>query len=898
MASTFAADDLMPTDDDLAYEEELLRSPFSVKGWWRYLQARKGAPPARRRVLFERALAALPGSHKVRDERGSRGGIRGSEGTQTRADPPPLFSFLQLWHAYLTELAAAAAATPPGSPTASSFTATCRRALGSMHKMPSVWEIYLTHVVAQPSITAARRAVDAALRALPVTQHDRVWPLALRLAGEADTPAATARALYRRYLQLEPGHAEEYVAYLTSRSLWREAAERLAACVDDDAFVSVEGKSRHALWLALADVATHHPAACASLRVDAMIRAGIRRLTDGAGALWCALASFHVRAGDYEVARAAYEEGLASVSTVRDFAVVYDALTQFEEALIAHRLEADAADGDAAVDDAAEDSDATTFLLTDRGDDVDLRLARLEALTARRPDLLSAVLLRQNPHNVAEWHRRARLFDGDPAKQIRTYTEAVKTVDAFKTTGKPHTLWLAFARLYEKAGDAASARVVLEKAAAAPYPYVDDAAAVHAAWIEMELRLKRHRAALELARAATAVPAGVKGRDRAAEEAGPVQARLYRSARLWALRVDLEESLGTLETAKAAYEEAMAARVATPAMILNCAAMLVDASHFDAALATYERGVQLFKYPHARELWAGYVRLFLERYGAGGSAGGPARLERARDLFRAAIAAAPADDRAAFYMQHAALEEAAGPPRAAMGVYAAAMVGVPPGARKPVFDAYVSRAASLFGVAKVREVYEAALTADVEAGGLPDADAVAAAQSFAALEARLGEIDRARAVFAHAAPLTDPSTDAGFWDAWHAFEVDAGNEDTFREMLRVRRAVAAARGGGGGAPRAAPTSAPAPAAAGGDAMAALEAAVGGTAVPGFVAGGTVASGGSGAAAAAPPVPTPATNPDEIDIDDVDDAVELAPVPVPAGVFGGVGAGGGVGPAPE
>lgn len=39
------------------------------------------------------------------------------------------------------------------------------------------------------------------------------------------------------------------------------------------------------------------------------------------------------------------------------------------------------------------------------------RLARLEHLMARRPELLSSVMLRQNPHNVHEWHKRVKLFE-------------------------------------------------------------------------------------------------------------------------------------------------------------------------------------------------------------------------------------------------------------------------------------------------------------------------------------------------------------------------------------------------------------------------------------------------------------------------------------------------------
>ena len=60
------------------------------------------------------------------------------------------------------------------------------------------------------------------------------------------------------------------------------------------------------------------------------------------------------------------------------------------------------------------------------------RLKRLEHLMERRPELLSSVMLRQNPHNVHEWHKRVHLFPENPTRQILVYTEAVKTVDSDK----------------------------------------------------------------------------------------------------------------------------------------------------------------------------------------------------------------------------------------------------------------------------------------------------------------------------------------------------------------------------------------------------------------------------------------------------------------------------------
>ena len=58
------------------------------------------------------------------------------------------------------------------------------------------------------------------------------------------------------------------------------------------------------------------------------------------------------------------------------------------------------------------------------------------------------------------------------------------------------------------------------------------------------------------------------------ERALPVSSRLYRSLKLWTLYADLEESLGTLESSRAAYDRIMELRIATPQIILNYASFL------------------------------------------------------------------------------------------------------------------------------------------------------------------------------------------------------------------------------------------------------------------------------------------------------------------------------------
>lgn len=54
----------------------------------------------------------------------------------------------------------------------------------------------------------------------------------------------------------------------------------MAELVNDDTFRSLEGKSKHQLWLELCDIITKHPKDVLGLKVDAVLRSGIRKFTD------------------------------------------------------------------------------------------------------------------------------------------------------------------------------------------------------------------------------------------------------------------------------------------------------------------------------------------------------------------------------------------------------------------------------------------------------------------------------------------------------------------------------------------------------------------------------------------------------------------------------------------
>ncbi|KAI3408343.1 TPR_REGION domain-containing protein [Psidium guajava] len=766
--------ELYPSQDDLLYEEELLRNPFSLKLWWRYLIARSDSPFKKRFIIYERALKALPGSYK-------------------------------LWHAYLRERLEIVRNLPITHSQYETLNNTFERALVTMHKMPRIWIMYLQTLTEQKLITRTRRTFDRALCALPVTQHDRIWEPYLVFVSQRGMPIETPLRVYRRYLKYDPSHIEDFIEFLVNSRLWQEAAERLASVLNDDQFFSIKGKTKHRLWLELCDLLTKHATEVSGLNVDAIIRGGIRKFTDEVGRLWTSLAEYYIRRNLHEKARDIFEEGMKTVITVRDFSVIFDAYAQFEESMLAYKMEnmdlsdEDEEDGDGEdgvqENGIEEDEDIRLdvnlsvakfekkildgFWLHD-DKDVDLRLARLENLMVRRPELANSVLLRQNPHNVEQWHRRVKLFEGNPTKQILTYTEAVRTVDPMKAVGKPHTLWVAFAKLYESHKDVANARVIFDKAVQVNYKAVDHLASIWCEWAEMELRHNNFKKALELMRRATAEPSVEVKRRVAADGNEPVQIKVHKSLRLWTFYVDLEESLGTLESTRAVYERILDLRIATPQIIINYAVLLEDNKYFEDAFKVYERGVKIFKYPHVKDIWVTYLSKFVRRYGK-------TKLERSRELFEHAIEMTPSDQVKPLYLQYAKLEEEYGLAKRAMKVYDQATKAVPSNEKLAMYEIYIARAAEIFGVPRTREIYEQA----IENGGLPDKDGKAMCLKYAELEKSLGEIDRARGIYVYASQFADPRSDVDFWNKWHEFEVQHGNEDTFREMLRIKRSVSA-----------------------------------------------------------------------------------------------------------
>ncbi|MBW0483088.1 hypothetical protein O181_022803 [Austropuccinia psidii MF-1] len=502
---------------------------------------------------------------------------------------------------------------------------------------------------------------------------------------------------------------------------------------------------------------------------------GLNIYKDQLGLIYTNLATYWIKRAEFDRAQETFETGIAKVLTIRDFTTIFDAYAEFSEQYISTLMES-----------LGEEEDESK---AEQEAELDQKMKEFEELMDRRPFLVNDVLLRRNPNDVQEWEKRIVLLgNNQDEKIVETYMKAIVTINPKKATSNFNQLFIHFAKWYEENGTSAeddsmpdldNARKVFEKAVNVNFQRVDDLAEIWIEWAEMEVRNENYEEALRVMRRATAIPANFKKKAISFhDESLAVQARLFKSLKLWSFRVDLEESIGTVESAQKAYDSIFELKIANAQIVINYANFLEENEYWEESFKVYERGIDLFSYPIVFEIWNTYLTKFIKRYQG-------AKIERTRDLFEQALENCPEKFIKPIFLLYAEFEENHGLAKRAMGVLERATEKVSLSDRFDMFTYYIAKATENFGLPATRPIYQRAIEC------LPNQQTAEMCLRFASLEQKMGEIDRARAIYAYASQFCDPRTSPQFWETYHNFEIQHGSEDTFREMLRIKRAVQA-----------------------------------------------------------------------------------------------------------
>ena len=201
--------------------------------------------------------------------------------------------------------------------------------------------------------------------------------------------------------------------------------------------------------------------------------------------------------------------------------------------------------------------------------------------------------------------------------------------------------------------------------------------------------------------------------------------------------------------------------------------------------------MNLFNFPHSIDIWRAYLTQFVDRFQG-------TKVERAK-FIRTVLRTSTAKvlQRVLFRILQSWRSNLVSP-NVAMDIYDQALKKIKSPADKiEVLDIYVKRAMEFFGVGKVRSICEKIIDDDddddeTKKNSLDDHSNKIVCVKYAELEASLGgNRPSESSIHSCTSQFSNPAQDGTFETQWNDFEVKNGNEDTFRDMLRVKRSVAA-----------------------------------------------------------------------------------------------------------
>ncbi|KAG9390858.1 Pre-mRNA-splicing factor SYF1 [Carpediemonas membranifera] len=634
----------------------------------------------------------------------------------------------KMWYAYIHERRAYTDSVEPEQRERAviEMCVVYERALIPLKTMPRLWEDYLEYLTSQMRVSKTRKTFDKALKQLPLTLHYRIWPLYIAFATQSFVPGRTALSVLNRHLLFDPGHREHLIQYLLRAEHWPEAVSAIHTALEDPEFRPESGRTRFDFITEIMETVAAHPDAAGDLDVDGFAADVIRRFPTGAGPIVVSLAQYHKNSGSFARAREVCLDAFKTVSTVSDFATIFDYFGDMELT----RLQTE-----------AEAHDPSII------DEYGLRV--LQQVIEQAPAMLYAVRLNQNPNSVALWVGKVQVSP-DPAQCIK---DAIEVVDP--NTAGVVQLFKEATRIMTREESLELMQFGLDRGGLQTEDYV----------------------ALVAARAELQLLSGVDP-ERALLDLAP---RLVADGRLHALHCDLTYTLfiddrRAASDVRAAFEAAMEAEPA-PLTFFSYARFEEEQADWGRVFKIWSRAVAAVQYPAKNDVIKAYVQA-LSRCPSFDH-------ERVRMVLDQAASTAPPKHAPIVHFMAAEFEKRHGLRRRAGEAMAAIGRKTP---APLIADVALLAGAMLLWTDAVQSCE--VLLAAVNRSNTPRKDLPRLALALAHLLAARGDSNGGRTVLLAVSKHVNPSEDpTGFWDDWFEYEGDYGTEATIRDAVQTKRDV-------------------------------------------------------------------------------------------------------------
>lgn len=800
MAKDEVALETLISDDDISFEERILRNPGSEELWLEYYEYKTNEAKCNlsgKIFILERAVQYVPDS-------------------------------LKLWQIYLDEIYSEIKehAFIEDCTDISFLDRLYQRALEVHSDNTNLWLDYLTFLEEKlpHEITRIRRAFNSSLIHVAVENHKALWELYLQFGQRVS--GKTGSVIYMRYLMyrnvlhhhIAEDHQEftvtvEDAILLLVKFNSIDEALRMFRMFSDDVKSSLNSSvSLPRMWLdfietligKFTDDLSLTPVGNCDKVLESLIEDGKKRFADQASAFYLKIFQYYVKRKRVQKVRYYFESAMNEVSTVNDFTIIFDAYAKVEENFLSE-LSSD-----------VEDNPGDVNL----GLEFDYQMDYFEQLLESRPILMSDLMLRQDMNNLDTWFKRINIFKekDDMSKMLETYASALISINPLKAHSASNNnnftlpkLWISYADVYAEKGDVKTAELIYSKGIQSVYKNPESLADVYIGWCELYLSAERYSSAIEVLEN---VILSEKYDFNYDDTTLSVQLRLPKCVKLWSFYLDTLESFveskdqaDSIQKVVKAYEKVLSLKIANPLMVINYANFLEEWSSHERAFSAYETGLKLFKDPEISfQIWNIYL---FKAYSKGIS------IERLRDLFDRCLLGSGASDKVGcspelcktIFLFYAQVEEENGWNTRAISVLKLCLKALQQGIDKlseasmrsklidEKYDIYciiISKLMKFDDKNEVRALFEDSL----EDENLTTSQIIKLGLRFIEFEICNSQFVRVRNLFQYLCRTTsskNPILD-DVWENWKRFELENGNESTFKEMLRFKRQLIGDRG--------------------------------------------------------------------------------------------------------
>ena len=653
------------------------------------------------------------------------------------------------------------------------------RALNYLYKMPRIWIMYSEFLKSQGKIKKMILILNRALKNLSIIQHEKIWEIYIPWLKKLKIKKLAEKIL-EKYIKYNEYFKEEYIEYLLENKNIKKAVIFLIEIINNSDYYPIKN-NKYEYSMKVCKLISENSIEIENFNTENIFKYCLKKYSDEIGNIWVFYANFFLGKGNFEKTRSIFQKAVLNVNTRKDFGIVYNAFLNFEEGLAMVLMEKEEDEVFKKEKIILEEIDQILGFFKNKNDNFEIpneeeiQLRRINDLLQKREFYLNDCVLRQNSNIVKNWINKFNFVEKKEKVYLDIFLEALKKINFDKADGNVSDLFIFMADFFKEKKDFKKMNFIYEKSFSYDFRKLEEYETLVLNWMENLLIFNYEKDVLKLLK----IFLNLNKNKKTDFIKDKILNYLKNSQKLWSLYIDiLHNTEKNEEKIIKNYDILIKKKNCTGLNIINYLNFLDKENKKNKFYSVCEIGINQFEWPICGHIWLIYLKKTEEIETE-------KNIERLRELYERVVSEAPISQKFLFYLLFLDFEKKKGMINHQMEIFKKMIKDVEDKKKLITYKLYIAKTSKYFGIQKTREIYENFIKKNLKVE-----EKINLGLEYAKLELKLKEIDRARKIYFFLSQFCEPEIEEyGFWKIWEDFEIEWGNEDTYRDFIRNKKSI-------------------------------------------------------------------------------------------------------------